>query len=57
MPHLHLTDFLNRTFAGENAQNRAFCGGEKLKAVRLYHAAINDGAALREINALFTRFP
>jgi hypothetical protein len=27
--HLSLTEFLNRTFAGENAKNRAFFGGKK----------------------------
>jgi hypothetical protein len=36
---------LNRTFPGENAKNRAFCGGEKLETAAVYHNAINHGAA------------
>jgi hypothetical protein len=42
---LYLTDFLKCTFRGENAQNRAFSGGEKLKAAAVYCANINQGAA------------
>jgi hypothetical protein len=38
---LYLTDFLKCTFRGENAQNRAFCGGEKSTAVSIYQARIN----------------
>jgi hypothetical protein len=41
---LYLTDFLKCTFLGEIVKNRAFCGGQKLKAVSLYHPAINPGA-------------
>jgi hypothetical protein len=40
-----LTGFLNRTFAGENAKNHAFCGGEKLKSSGVYQARIKHGAA------------
>jgi hypothetical protein len=42
---LYLTDFLNRTFSRQNAQIRAFYGGEKLRAAAVYHAGINQGAA------------
>jgi hypothetical protein len=41
---LYLTDFLNRTFSREIAQNRDFYGGEKLSAACLYHAGINHDA-------------
>jgi hypothetical protein len=40
---LYLTDFLTRAFSGENAQNRAFCGGQKLEAAAVYPAPINQG--------------
>ncbi|MGO8953259.1 MAG: hypothetical protein ACLPWS_02305 [Rhodomicrobium sp.] len=30
---LYTTDFLNRTFWGEFAKNRAFCGGGEMKAL------------------------
>jgi hypothetical protein len=42
---LYLTDFLNRKFSGENAKNRDFSGGEKMKAAAVYQARINHGAA------------
>jgi hypothetical protein len=45
--NLTLTDFLNRTFAGENAKCRDFCGGNKSERDPLYHAGINHGAVLR----------
>jgi hypothetical protein len=61
---LYLIGFLNRIFPGENAKNRAFCGGEKLKAAAVYHAAINQGAGpcksafdLRCLNLLPCLFP
>jgi hypothetical protein len=43
---LYLTDFLNRTFAGENAKNLQFCGGKYSDASSVYHEAINHGAAV-----------
>jgi hypothetical protein len=45
---------LNRTFAGENAKNRDFSGGEKLKTAAVYQPRVNHGAARMEIDALFT---
>jgi hypothetical protein len=42
---LYLIGFLNRTFPGENAKIRAFCGGEKLKAAAVYRAQINQCVA------------
>jgi hypothetical protein len=41
---LYLTDFLNRVFSGENAKNREFSGGEKMRAATVYHAGIKHGA-------------
>jgi hypothetical protein len=48
---LTLTAFLNRTFAGEIAKNRGFCGGIKLQRATLYHAGIYHGSALRNSSA------
>src|SRR5208282_2725252 len=44
---LYLTDFLNRSFAGENAVFHDFRGGEILTPGAVYHAGINHRAALR----------
>jgi hypothetical protein len=41
---LYLTDFLNRTFPGENAKIRAFSGGEKLKTAAVYQTRIKHDA-------------
>jgi hypothetical protein len=43
---LYLTDFLKCIFLRENAKNRAFSGGEKLKAAAVYQTVINQGASL-----------
>jgi hypothetical protein len=43
--NLTLTDFLKSRFLGENAKNRAFYGGEKMKAVPVYHAGIKPATA------------
>jgi hypothetical protein len=45
---VYLTDFLNRTFPGENAKNRAFCGVEKMEAASVYQLHVNQGAAIRK---------
>jgi hypothetical protein len=42
---LYLTDFWESRFLGENAQNRAFFGGEKLETAALYLPLINQGPA------------
>jgi hypothetical protein len=42
---LYLTDFLNRTFPGENAKNRDFSGKEKMKAAAIYHVRVKHRAA------------
>jgi hypothetical protein len=42
---LYLTDFLKRTILRENAKNRAFSGGQKLKAAAVYPPGINQGGA------------
>ena len=43
---LYLTDLFDAAFAGENAKNREFRGGEILSNARIYHAGIkhNTGA-------------
>ncbi len=43
---LYLTDFLNRTFAGEIAKNRELCGGSKFQCAPVYHARIKHVAAV-----------
>src|SRR5208337_2402710 len=52
---IYLTDFLNRTFAGENAKNRAFCGGEIFKSAPVYHSGINHTRTLRKWRAIAGR--
>jgi hypothetical protein len=42
---LYLTDFLNRTFPGENTKNHAFSGRKKSKAAAVYQIPVKDGAA------------
>jgi hypothetical protein len=37
---LYLTDFLKCTFSAEFNKNRAFCGGEKMKAETVYQTGI-----------------
>jgi hypothetical protein len=44
---IYLTDFLNRTFRGENAQKSRFLRRGEKKSGALYHAGINHGAGLR----------
>jgi hypothetical protein len=51
---LYLTNFLNRTFSGENTQNRDFSGREKLKVAAVYRVPINQGAG-RSPAGLFLR--
>jgi hypothetical protein len=43
---LYLTDFLNRTFSGENAKDCAFFGVEKMNAAAVYPSRFNQGAGL-----------
>jgi hypothetical protein len=47
---LYLIGFLNRTFPGENAKNRAFFGGEKLKSTAVYRSGIKCVTKTRTIN-------
>jgi hypothetical protein len=42
---LYLTDFLKCTFLGEFNKNRAFSGGQKLKAAGVYQARIKHDVA------------
>src|SRR5208337_134850 len=44
--NLYLTDFLNRTFAGENAKNRDSCDRNTINSPRIYYPGINHDAAL-----------
>ncbi|MGO8952424.1 MAG: hypothetical protein ACLPWS_18790 [Rhodomicrobium sp.] len=44
---IYLTDFLNRTFAGEIAEKSRFLRRGEKKSGALYHAGINHGAGLR----------
>jgi hypothetical protein len=53
---LYLTDFLKRTFPGENALNHAFCGGKKLKAAAVYQASFNHGGGLWPGNRNLTHY-
>jgi hypothetical protein len=46
---LYLTDFLNRTFPGENAKNRDFFGGKIFKARLVYQPSIKHGPAHRKL--------
>ncbi len=50
--NLYLTDFLNRTFAGENARIFDFCGGKKLKPAPVYHAKINYASLCRQSDGM-----
>jgi hypothetical protein len=52
---LYLTDFLKRTFPGENAKIHAFCGVEIFRTRRVYQSGVNHGTALKEIDALVTQ--
>jgi hypothetical protein len=45
---IYLTDFENRTFAGENTKNRDFCAPAPLNSARVYLADINHAPALRK---------
>jgi hypothetical protein len=53
--YLYLTDFLNRTFWGENAQNFDFCGGKIRKPGPVYHPRLNHAARLPERFSLCNR--
>jgi hypothetical protein len=55
--YLYLTDFLNGTFLHENAQNRAFYGGEYSSAGAIYFNGIYHDAARSAISAIFTHSP
>ncbi len=44
---IYLTDFQESTFGGENAKNPGFCAKMTFDSRRVYHDAINYGAALR----------
>ncbi len=44
---LYLTDLFDAAFAGENAKNREFRGGEILSNARIYHAGIKHNTVLR----------
>jgi hypothetical protein len=45
-PEIYLTDFLNRTFAGKNAQKSRFLSRKTLKSIRIHHSNINRIPAL-----------
>ena len=47
--YLYLTDFLKCTFLRENAQNRAFYGGEYSDAAVIYYADVNYRSGLRKL--------
>ena len=53
--NLILTGFLKRIFPGENAKNRAFYGGEKMKPARLYHTRIKHDTAAPQMGAVRRR--
>ncbi|MGO8954818.1 MAG: hypothetical protein ACLQF2_16045 [Rhodomicrobium sp.] len=54
---IYLTDFLKRTFGGENAKNRDFCGEKNFKSGPVYHFRINYAAALRKSAHAVVRGP
>ncbi len=51
---LTLTDFEESTFEGENAKNSGICAKMPFSARRVYHANINDAAALRKCVSLLS---
>jgi hypothetical protein len=53
-PDLYLTDFLESRFSGENAKNRAFYGGKKMKTATVHLPNINDTCTPWNINGVVT---